>query len=158
MASSLPKEPCSVVTPNYPKWRHCIQNIFLATPFHVNFIQFKKKFQRVIWHRELENLVHFIGLLFHYSFKDVKQQLYKKKTLLFFNEKVCLKSTDTDQLSPPSTVFKPTVGFKLRPSLGSAFQPLQPIVLTVTPTSTPIHDEIDTAISTESGDANISET
>lgn len=43
-----------------------------------------------------------------------------------FNQ-VCLKSSDTDHLSPSSAIFKPPVGFKLRPSLGSAFQPLQPI-------------------------------
>ena len=38
-----------------------------------------------------------------------------------------MKSSDTDHLSPSSAIFKPSVGFKLRPSLGSAFQPLQPI-------------------------------
>lgn len=43
-------------------------------------------------------------------------------------EKVCLKSSDTEHLSPSSAIFKPSIGFKLRPSLGSAFQPLQPIL------------------------------
>lgn len=40
--------------------------------------------------------------------------------------KVSLKLTEADQSS--GTVFKPCVGFLLKPSLGSAFQPLQPYV------------------------------
>lgn len=50
-----------------------------------------------------------------------------------FHFKVCMKLTDADQLQQqqlqPSAVYKPT-GFKLIPSRGSAFQPLQPIALT----------------------------
>lgn len=38
---------------------------------------------------------------------------------------VNLKLTEADQGT--TTHFKPCVGFQLRPSLGSAFQPLQPI-------------------------------
>lgn len=40
-------------------------------------------------------------------------------------EKVCLKLTEAEQGT--TTHFKPCVGFQLRPSLGSAFQSLQPI-------------------------------
>lgn len=55
---------------------------------------------------------------------------------VFEYQKVCLKSTDIDQVSSSSTIFKPTVGFKLRPSLGSAFQPLQPIFMPIAVTAT----------------------
>ncbi|XP_031622682.1 protein FAM117B-like isoform X2 [Contarinia nasturtii] len=57
-------------------------------------------------------------------------------------EKVCLKSSDTsqDHLSPSSAIFKPPVGFKLRPSLGSAFQPLQPIPISAGAVSSAIDD------------------
>lgn len=41
-------------------------------------------------------------------------------------EKVNLKLTEADT-STNTTHFKPCVAFQLRPSLGSAFQPLQPI-------------------------------
>lgn len=45
-----------------------------------------------------------------------------------FSKKVCLKLTEADQST--ATVFKPCVGFLLKPSLGSAFQPLQPTFVT----------------------------
>lgn len=42
-------------------------------------------------------------------------------------EKVNLKLTEATDTSTSTTHFKPCVAFQLRPSLGSAFQPLQPI-------------------------------
>lgn len=55
---------------------------------------------------------------------------FKKKKIILEFEQVCLKSGDTDHLSPGSAIFKSPAAFKLRPSLGSAFQPLQPILAT----------------------------
>ena len=43
-------------------------------------------------------------------------------------EKINLKLTEADT-STNTTHFKPCVAFQLRPSLGSAFQPLQPILM-----------------------------
>ncbi|KAL1398572.1 hypothetical protein pipiens_008854 [Culex pipiens pipiens] len=49
-------------------------------------------------------------------------------------EKVNLKLTEATDTSTSTTHFKPCVAFQLRPSLGSAFQPLQPIpMLKTTP-------------------------
>lgn len=57
-------------------------------------------------------------------------------------EKVSLKPNDAEQKN--ATLFKP-VGFQLRPSLGSAFQPLQPIQIATEP------DDDDNEVAAASG-------
>lgn len=68
-------------------------------------------------------------------------------------EKVNLKLTEADT-STNTTHFKPCVAFQLRPSLGSAFQPLQPIpTLKTTP-----EDDGSAEVETESQETAASET
>lgn len=76
-------------------------------------------------------------------------------------EKVNLKLTEADT-STNTTHFKPCVAFQLRPSLGSAFQPLQPIAtLKTTPEDDGNTDDAEVArasgshaVTSDSGDAN----
>lgn len=62
------------------------------------------------------------------------------------NKKVCLKLNEADQSS--ATVFKPCVGFLLKPSLTSAFQPLQPTFVTPSSTSDITSDSVVVAADT----------